>query len=39
MKKKTLCFQTIGVAFAAKQIEINDRKITMGLWDTAGCER
>ncbi|XP_043462845.1 ras-related protein Rab-24-like [Leptopilina heterotoma] len=30
---------TIGVAFAAKQIQVGDRKITMGLWDTSGCER
>ncbi|XP_051169646.1 ras-related protein Rab-24-like [Leptopilina boulardi] len=30
---------TIGVAFAAKQIQVDDRKVTMGLWDTSGCER
>ncbi|KAK2584696.1 hypothetical protein KPH14_007032 [Odynerus spinipes] len=30
---------TIGAAFAAKQIEINGKTIVMGIWDTAGNER
>lgn len=30
---------TIGAAFAAKQIQVDDRKIVMGIWDTAGSEK
>ncbi|KAL2730807.1 ras-related protein Rab-24-like isoform X1 [Vespula squamosa] len=30
---------TIGAAFAAKQIEINGHNLVMGIWDTAGNER
>lgn len=30
---------TIGAAFAAKQMEINGHNIVMGIWDTAGNER
>ncbi|KAI4497714.1 hypothetical protein M0802_007254 [Mischocyttarus mexicanus] len=30
---------TIGVAFSAKQMEIDGHKIVMGIWDTAGNER
>ncbi|CAK9808408.1 Ras-related protein Rab-24 [Anthophora quadrimaculata] len=30
---------TIGAAFAAKQIEIDGKKLIMGIWDTAGSEK
>lgn len=30
---------TIGAAFVAKPININDKVITLGIWDTAGSER
>ncbi|XP_076372676.1 ras-related protein Rab-24-like isoform X2 [Tachypleus tridentatus] len=30
---------TIGAAFGAKKIYIDNRQITMGVWDTAGSER
>lgn len=30
---------TVGAAFGAKKLDVNDRTITMGLWDTAGSER
>lgn len=30
---------TIGAAFAAKEFEIDGRKLIMGIWDTAGSER
>lgn len=37
---ETLSYQnTIGAAFAAKQIEINGKNLVMGIWDTAGNER
>ncbi|XP_063241475.1 ras-related protein Rab-24-like isoform X2 [Bacillus rossius redtenbacheri] len=31
--------RTIGAAFAAKQVESRGKKITLGIWDTAGSER
>ncbi|XP_076241368.1 ras-related protein Rab-24 isoform X2 [Calliopsis andreniformis] len=30
---------TIGAAYAAKQIQLDGKKLVMGIWDTAGCER
>lgn len=33
------CPHTIGVEFAAKIIELDDRKIKLQIWDTAGQER
>ncbi|CAN7938733.1 unnamed protein product [Ixodes hexagonus] len=30
---------TIGAAYGAKQIAVRNRKITLGIWDTAGSER
>ncbi|KZC12399.1 PREDICTED: ras-related protein Rab-24-like [Dufourea novaeangliae] len=30
---------TIGAAFASKQIEHNEKSIIMGIWDTAGSEK
>lgn len=30
---------TIGAAFAAKEVELNGRKFMIGIWDTAGSER
>ncbi|XP_076364053.1 ras-related protein Rab-24-like [Tachypleus tridentatus] len=30
---------TIGAAFGAKKIQLDDKQITMGIWDTAGSER
>lgn len=30
---------TIGAAFGAKKVDVDGRKITMGIWDTAGGER
>lgn len=30
---------TIGAAFGAKRIDVRNRKITVGIWDTAGSER
>lgn len=30
---------TIGAAFGAKKIEVGERAITLGIWDTAGSER
>lgn len=30
---------TIGAAFGAKRIDVNNKKITVGIWDTAGGER
>ncbi|CAN8023610.1 unnamed protein product [Ixodes persulcatus] len=30
---------TIGAAYGAKQIVVRNRKITLGIWDTAGSER
>lgn len=30
---------TIGAAFGAKKVEVDDRVVTMGIWDTAGSER
>lgn len=30
---------TIGAAFGAKRVEVNNKKITIGIWDTAGGER
>lgn len=30
---------TIGAAFGAKKVEVYDRSVTMGIWDTAGSER
>ncbi|PSN39005.1 Ras-related protein Rab-24 [Blattella germanica] len=30
---------TIGAAFAAKEVESCGRKFVMGIWDTAGSER
>ncbi|XP_071481981.1 ras-related protein Rab-24-like isoform X2 [Diadema antillarum] len=30
---------TIGAAFGAKKVEVYDRTVTMGIWDTAGSER
>jgi len=30
---------TIGAAYGAKMVKIDDREITMGIWDTAGSER
>lgn len=30
---------TIGAAYGAKQVAIRNRKITLGIWDTAGSER
>ncbi|XP_024938519.1 ras-related protein Rab-24 [Cephus cinctus] len=30
---------TIGAAFAAKQMEVGGRKFVLGIWDTAGSER
>ncbi|XP_017795881.1 PREDICTED: ras-related protein Rab-24 [Habropoda laboriosa] len=37
---ESLSYQnTIGAAFAAKQIEIDGKKLIMGIWDTAGSEK
>lgn len=37
---ESLSYQnTIGAAFAAKQIQVDERKIVMGIWDTAGSEK
>ncbi|XP_068978257.1 ras-related protein Rab-24-like [Bombus flavifrons] len=30
---------TIGAAFAAKQIQVNGKRLIMGIWDTAGSEK
>ncbi|XP_030841442.1 ras-related protein Rab-24-like isoform X1 [Strongylocentrotus purpuratus] len=30
---------TIGAAFGAKKVDVYDRTVTMGVWDTAGSER
>ncbi|XP_070387324.1 ras-related protein Rab-24-like isoform X3 [Dermacentor albipictus] len=30
---------TIGAAYGAKQIAVRNRRITLGIWDTAGSER
>ncbi|KAJ0061735.1 hypothetical protein NL108_008297, partial [Boleophthalmus pectinirostris] len=30
---------TIGAAFVAKAIQVGDKVITLGIWDTAGSER
>ncbi|XP_033102798.1 ras-related protein Rab-24-like [Anneissia japonica] len=30
---------TIGAAFGAKKVDVGDRTVTMGIWDTAGSER
>jgi len=30
---------TIGAAFGARQINVDDTRITLGIWDTAGSER
>ncbi|XP_034942329.1 ras-related protein Rab-24-like [Chelonus insularis] len=30
---------TIGAAYAAKNVEVDDKTITLGIWDTAGTER
>ncbi|XP_066588675.1 ras-related protein Rab-24-like [Prorops nasuta] len=30
---------TIGAAFAAKQIQVNEKTFIMGIWDTAGSEK
>lgn len=30
---------TVGAAFGAKKVEINNAAITLGIWDTAGSER
>jgi len=30
---------TIGAAFGARQISVDDTRITLGIWDTAGSER
>ncbi|XP_015111143.1 ras-related protein Rab-24 [Diachasma alloeum] len=37
---ESLSYQnTIGAAFASKQIEVDDQKLILGIWDTAGSER
>ncbi|XP_063992846.1 ras-related protein Rab-24-like [Diachasmimorpha longicaudata] len=37
---ESLSYQnTIGAAFASKQIQIDDQKLVLGIWDTAGSER
>ncbi|XP_076174365.1 ras-related protein Rab-24 isoform X2 [Ptiloglossa arizonensis] len=37
---ESLSYQnTIGAAFAAKQIQYDGEKFVMGIWDTAGCEK
>ncbi|XP_071866064.1 ras-related protein Rab-24 [Bombus fervidus] len=30
---------TIGAAFAAKQMQVNGKRLIMGIWDTAGSEK
>ncbi|MEQ2200442.1 hypothetical protein XENOCAPTIV_029446 [Xenoophorus captivus] len=35
----SLLLQTIGAAFVAKPIQVGDKVITLGIWDTAGSER
>ncbi|OAD59283.1 Ras-related protein Rab-24 [Eufriesea mexicana] len=37
---ESLSYQnTIGAAFAAKQIQVNGKRLIMGIWDTAGSEK
>ncbi|XP_076678021.1 ras-related protein Rab-24 [Andrena cerasifolii] len=37
---QSLSYQnTIGAAFAAKQIEVDEKRLIMGIWDTAGSEK
>jgi Ras-related protein Rab-24 len=39
-KKNILLQSTIGAAYGARKVFVNDRKsILLGLWDTAGSER
>ncbi|XP_034193850.1 ras-related protein Rab-24 [Osmia lignaria lignaria] len=37
---ESLSYQnTIGAAFAAKQMQVNGKRLIMGIWDTAGSEK
>ncbi|KAG7200613.1 hypothetical protein KM043_001171 [Ampulex compressa] len=37
---ESLSYQnTIGAAFAAKQVQVDGKKLVMGIWDTAGSEK
>ncbi|XP_001605175.1 ras-related protein Rab-24 [Nasonia vitripennis] len=37
---ESLAYQnTIGSAFASKEVQVGDKKLVLGVWDTAGSER
>jgi small GTP-binding protein len=38
-KSNNTCMSTVGASFASKKIKVNEKDITINLWDTAGQEK